>query len=232
MSHHKLTNRDGFTLPEVIVAIAVLVLVIFSATNLVVSIIRTNAENIHAITAYGLAQEGLEAVRNIRDSNWLLGAKFNGELGTTAKEIWGESFPKNPGEERMYTVNVGVSERPNFQIETVDALIPYTPWKLKSISDAEDEDTVIEKFVDDQSGQVTYRHGGLIAGLSTSVYGVILGRFLQGAGAIASVLMAFLSDLTQEDNRTKAMAAVGMTIGLTFAVSLILGPFLTEHFGL
>ncbi|MEZ4087561.1 MAG: prepilin-type N-terminal cleavage/methylation domain-containing protein [Candidatus Gracilibacteria bacterium] len=165
MSHHKLTNRDGFTLPEVIVAIAVLVLVIFSATNLVVSIIRTNAENIHAITAYGLAQEGLEAVRNIRDSNWLLGAKFNGELGTTAKEIWGESFPKNPGEERMYTVNVGVSERPNFQIETVDALIPYTPWKLKSISDAEDEDTVIEKFVDDQSGQVTYRHGGLIAGL-------------------------------------------------------------------
>ncbi len=165
MSHHKFTNRDGFTLPEVIVAIAVLVLVIFSATNLVVSIIRTNAENIHAITAYGLAQEGLEAVRNIRDSNWLLGAKFNGELGTIPKEIWGESFPKNPGEERMYTVNVGVSERPNFQIATVDALIPYTPWKLKSISDAEDEDTAIEKFVDDQSGRVTYRHGGLISGL-------------------------------------------------------------------
>lgn len=81
-------------------------------------------------------------------------------------------------------------------------------------------------------GLVLFALGGLIAGLSTSVYGVILGRFLQGAGAIASVLMAFLSDLTQEDNRTKAMAAVGMTIGLTFAVSLILGPFLTEHFGL
>lgn len=81
-------------------------------------------------------------------------------------------------------------------------------------------------------GLVLFALGGLIAGLSTSVYGVILGRFLQGAGAIASVLMAFLSDLTQEDNRTKAMATVGMTIGLTFAVSLILGPFLTEHFGL
>lgn len=162
---NKQTTRDGFTLPEVIVAIAVLVLVIFSATNLVVSIIRTNTDNIHTITAYGLSQEGLEAIRNIRDSNWLLGAKFHGELGTVGKEIWGESFPENPGEEQMYIVKLGVTERPSFQIETVDALIPYTPWKLERVSDAEDEDTVIEKYVDDQSGQVTYRHGGAIPGL-------------------------------------------------------------------
>lgn len=81
-------------------------------------------------------------------------------------------------------------------------------------------------------GLVLFAIGGLVAGLSSSVYGVIVGRFLQGAGAIASVLMAFLSDLTQEENRTKAMATIGMTIGLTFAVSLILGPFLTRHFGL
>jgi MFS family permease len=82
------------------------------------------------------------------------------------------------------------------------------------------------------AGLVMFAAGGLIAGFSDSIYGVILGRLLQGSGAIASVLMAFLSDLTREENRTKAMASVGMTIGLAFAVSIILGPLLSSKFGL
>ena len=54
--------------------------------------------------------------------------------------------------------------------------------------------------------------------------GIILGRTLQGAGAIASTVMALVADLTREEQRTKAMAVVGMSIGLSFAVAIVLGP--------
>ncbi|OZG70935.1 MFS transporter [Hahella sp. CCB-MM4] len=81
-------------------------------------------------------------------------------------------------------------------------------------------------------GLVLFALGSVVAASSSSIYGVIVGRVLQGAGAIASVLMALLSDLTREENRTKAMATVGMTIGLSFAVALVLGPILTASFGL
>lgn len=170
MNHHNHTNQEGFTLPEVIVAIAVLVLVIFSATNLVVSIIRTNSDNIHTITAYGLAQEGLEAVRNIRDSNWLLGARFQGELGAIPQEVWGASFPVISGETRYYTVNPGVFERPSFQIQDVNQLKSYTPWKLDEISGPEDESAALQTFADENSGQVLYKHGGIAGTGEATVY--------------------------------------------------------------
>jgi MFS family permease len=74
--------------------------------------------------------------------------------------------------------------------------------------------------------------GSAVAAMSTSIYGVIAGRFLQGAGAIASVLMALLSDLTSEENRTKGMAFVGMTIGISFSIAMVLGPIIGEWGGL
>jgi MFS family permease len=55
---------------------------------------------------------------------------------------------------------------------------------------------------------------------------VIFGRAIQGAGAISAAVTALLADLTREEHRTKAMAVIGMTIGLTFALSLVLGPAL------
>ncbi|MCH8499981.1 MAG: MFS transporter [Marinobacter sp.] len=81
-------------------------------------------------------------------------------------------------------------------------------------------------------GLVLFALGSLVAAMSESIYGVIAGRILQGAGAIASVLMALLSDLTREEQRTKAMASVGISIGLAFAVSLVLGPLVAEVAGL
>ncbi len=74
--------------------------------------------------------------------------------------------------------------------------------------------------------------GSVVAATSEHVYGVILGRFLQGAGAIASVLMALLSDLTSYESRTKAMAVIGMSIGLSFSAALIIGPLVAASFGL
>lgn len=81
-------------------------------------------------------------------------------------------------------------------------------------------------------GLALFALGSLVAAHSTSVYGLIVGRALQGAGAIASTVMALAADLTSEENRTKAMAAIGASIGLSFTLALILGPALSAMLGL
>lgn len=81
-------------------------------------------------------------------------------------------------------------------------------------------------------GLLIFFMGSVLAASSEHIYGVILGRFLQGAGAIASVLMALLSDLTSVESRTKAMAMIGMSIGLSFSAALIIGPLVAASFGL
>ncbi|MDX5297316.1 MAG: MFS transporter, partial [Gammaproteobacteria bacterium] len=81
-------------------------------------------------------------------------------------------------------------------------------------------------------GLILFALGSVVAAQADSVYGLIAGRFLQGAGAVASVLMALLSDLTREESRTRAMAVVGMVIGLSFSVSLVVGPLVGNVWGL
>ena len=81
-------------------------------------------------------------------------------------------------------------------------------------------------------GLILFAIGGAVAAMSTSIWGVIAGRAIQGAGAISAVVMALLADLTREEQRTKAMSTIGMSIGLSFAVAFILGPFVAAHFGL
>ncbi len=73
--------------------------------------------------------------------------------------------------------------------------------------------------------------GSLIAGLSSQIEGIIIGRAIQGAGAISAVLTALLSDLTRDEHRTKAMAMIGASIGLTFALSLVISPWLNSLIG-
>ena len=75
-------------------------------------------------------------------------------------------------------------------------------------------------------GLVIFIIGSLVAAFSSTISGVIIGRALQGAGAIASVVLALTSDLTRENQRTKAMAFIGMTIGLSFLLALIFAPIL------
>lgn len=81
-------------------------------------------------------------------------------------------------------------------------------------------------------GMGLFALGGAVAALSHSIWGVILGRALQGAGAISGVVMALLADLTRLEQRTKAMAAIGMSIGLSFGLAFVAGPLLAGHFGL
>ncbi|NQD80711.1 MFS transporter [Pseudomonas sp. CrR14] len=81
-------------------------------------------------------------------------------------------------------------------------------------------------------GLVIFAAGSLLAANADSIWGVIAGRVLQGAGAISAAVMALLSDLTREQHRTKAMAMIGMSIGLSFAIAMVVGPLLTRAFGL
>ena len=74
--------------------------------------------------------------------------------------------------------------------------------------------------------------GSVVAALADSVYMVTLGRVLQGAGAIAGAVLALAADLTREEQRPKVMAIIGMSIGLSFAVAMVLGPMIAARAGL
>lgn len=81
-------------------------------------------------------------------------------------------------------------------------------------------------------GLVLFAIGAVISALSTTIYGVIIGRAIAGAGAISAVVMALLADVAREEQRSKAMAMIGMSIGLSFMLAFGLGPWLTGKIGL
>ena len=80
-------------------------------------------------------------------------------------------------------------------------------------------------------GLVIFGIGSIVAAVSTSIGGVIVGRVLQGAGAVGSVILALVADLTREESRTKAMATVGITIGTSFMIAVVAGPILANFIG-
>jgi MFS family permease len=80
-------------------------------------------------------------------------------------------------------------------------------------------------------GLVLFGAGSAVAAISTTMGGVIIGRALQGAGAVGSVILALVADLTGEDSRTAAMAMVGITIGASFLVALLAGPVVAKFIG-
>jgi len=81
------------------------------------------------------------------------------------------------------------------------------------------------------AGLVLFAIGSAVAAVSTSIGGVIVGRVLQGAGAVGSVILALVADLTREENRTKAMATVGITIGASFMIAVVAGPIFARFIG-
>ena len=80
-------------------------------------------------------------------------------------------------------------------------------------------------------GLLIFALGSVVAAMADSIGGVILGRALQGGGAVSAAVMALAADLTREEHRTKVMATIGITIGLSFAASMILGPALNGGIG-
>ncbi|NYT27970.1 MAG: MFS transporter [Candidatus Thiodubiliella endoseptemdiera] len=82
------------------------------------------------------------------------------------------------------------------------------------------------------AGLVFFFIGSVVAANSTDIIHVVIGRALQGSGAISAVLMAFLADFVSKEQRSKANAFVGMQIGLAFMLSLLIGPMITVNLGL
>lgn len=73
--------------------------------------------------------------------------------------------------------------------------------------------------------------GSFMAAVADDIYWVIAGRVIQGTGALNAAVMALAADLTREEHRTKAMAIIGITIGLAFSLSLVLSPVLYQAIG-
>lgn len=82
------------------------------------------------------------------------------------------------------------------------------------------------------AGLLLFAIGSLLAASGDNIYWIIAGRIIQGAGAINAAVMALTADLTREDHRTKAMAMIGMTIGFSFALSMVLSPLLYSSIGM
>lgn len=82
------------------------------------------------------------------------------------------------------------------------------------------------------AGLVVFFIGSIVAAMSDTIYGVVLGRAIQGMGAIASAVLALAADLSREEQRPKVMATIGMFIGLSFTLAMVFGPIVAEAFGL
>lgn len=106
-------NKKGFTLIELIISITVLIIGISAIFTLTMFSIQLNKENMVKIQALELAREGMEAMRNIRDSNWINNYPYNG-----GDPLWGESF----------------SEQKEIIVSPIfDETVSSAPWKITTI---------------------------------------------------------------------------------------------------
>ena len=80
-------------------------------------------------------------------------------------------------------------------------------------------------------GLSLFAAGSLLAALSTTIEMLIFARAIQGAGAVSAALLALLSECSREQNRSKLMAILGISIGLSFGVAMVLGPLLAATWG-
>jgi MFS family permease len=81
-------------------------------------------------------------------------------------------------------------------------------------------------------GLILFALGSFVAASADSISIIILGRLIQGTGAIAAAIIALLADVTREEHRSKSMAMIGMSIGVTFGASMVLGPMLSHRIGI
>lgn len=78
-------------------------------------------------------------------------------------------------------------------------------------------------------GLLCFALGSFIATSVQTIYGAIIGRIIQGTGAISPAVMSLLADMTREEVRTKVMSLVGMSIGFSFLLALLIAPLIVEH---
>lgn len=153
--------KKGFSMPEVIVAIAIVVLIIVSASNLLISSLRANNTNVNQIIAYNLAQEALEGFRNIRDGYWLHNQDWRG-----GQEIFGSSFQSSglfTIEKKHSSMTVGelgqCLDDPRL-FNDFTRVQNHSPWQLSSINSSEDEAAKV--FIIEENNIIRYSHNALL----------------------------------------------------------------------
>lgn len=124
----KKTYKDnkGFTLTEVMVGIMILTMAIVAASNMLVTLMRSNEVNLTSLQAQYFAQEGIEGVRNIRDSNWLNNKDW---LGSDSEAVWEKKFQRDQSynltlkSQGFFNTNYDEKE-----IVSISSLFNYSSW--------------------------------------------------------------------------------------------------------
>ncbi|MFA6992351.1 MAG: prepilin-type N-terminal cleavage/methylation domain-containing protein [Candidatus Gracilibacteria bacterium] len=152
-------NQKGFTLVEVLLGITILTVAIVLATNMFLSAMKSNRIMTLNLKAYYLAQEGLEIVRNIRDTHWMHNLDWMSGSGLAGDPtILEKGIAGNP---EVYSVNFydGVSSESK-DIQNINELLPYLPWEIKNVPGT---DFYNDDFkVDESAGHQFYRHVNIL----------------------------------------------------------------------
>lgn len=127
----KIRDKRGFTLTEVLIGISILTVAIVSATTLLVTIVESNRNNVKTLQAYYYAQEGIEAFRNIRDTNWLHNQEWL--TGKVNQDIWGNGFAVGNIYEIESKEGVFTTPALSEDISSV-GMRAYAPWQVNLLS--------------------------------------------------------------------------------------------------
>lgn len=149
-------KKQGFTLVEILISVSIIAVTLTAMATLVIVTIRANTANMHKLQAYYLAEQGLDAMRNIRDSNWMQNYGWN-----MGDPLWGDSFESEEGGDIIYlTVDEDFESALNSQRggRLTSSTIPWILEKIDS-SDPESqsvlyelEETSFNRFTHDSSG--------------------------------------------------------------------------------
>lgn len=173
-------SKAGFTLIEVLIAVSILAVTMTAMATLVVVTMRANTANMNSLQAYYLSEQGLEAMRNIRDSNWMQNYGWN--LGT---DLWGDTFECDSLDMDKYfiidendTVTISVSRfnlnqmvLPNYVVAAFPS-VPDAPWELTEVAGVPSDVTKLYAITD-EGGYTKFTHD-TIAGVET-----IFSRYIQ-----------------------------------------------------
>ncbi len=127
MFNKDLKNQAGFTLTEVLIGILILTVAIVAASNLLSTLVKTNRTNVLTLQAYYLAQEGVEAMRNIRDTNWLHNSSFVGSEGGVYEKL------QTNNSYAVYLLEQGW-ESSAFNEADINQLSQYKFWEVDLVS--------------------------------------------------------------------------------------------------
>jgi prepilin-type N-terminal cleavage/methylation domain-containing protein len=159
-------TKQGFTLVEVLIAVSILAVTLTAMATLVIVTMRANTANMNSLQAYYLSEQGIEAMRNIRDSNWMQNYGWNG-----GDDLWGDSFECDAlNMTRYFTVdeNETVSASfSRFNLSPVLVLpdyvvaafpsVPDAPWDLVEIASVPSDAAKLYSVVD-EGGYTKFTH--------------------------------------------------------------------------